>query len=434
MKKILTFLGIACSFVMVAGCDGNKFQNPGTGLIPPKMDMNRDILSTALAFSVTSKTADATIIVAGSDSQGVSFEVEGLNITGVVSPNSALPVQYAVQDGRLDIGVPATTNDLELHIQYSYATQKNFDGYLAERLTFLWPRFCGNLFPCKSIPSEGSTFTMELYGIPMGTTPVYPASIPADAPSYMPAFALDDYKYVKLGTTAGGTEVGVYHVPGEEAATMEGTKDLPAFFDYFEKTYGAYSFGSKVASVSANWGPGAYGGMEHHPYWHVAREAMNDPVTHAHEAAHGWFGDGVRIACWEDFVLSEGTVTYLAARAIEAVNGMAAGQAVWDDYQTELDAVLPTEDTILMLDTCNEIDLIVHPLWSNVTYMKGAFFYKAVEAQIGRDKLDAALKKFYETNKNKAARTQDMIDTIQSVSGADISVHVNGWLKGMGKP
>ena len=28
----------------------------------------------------------------------------------------------------------------------------------------------------------------------------------------------------------------------------------------------------------------------------------------------------MRIACWEDFVLSEGTVTYLAARAIEAVD------------------------------------------------------------------------------------------------------------------
>jgi hypothetical protein len=434
MKKSSTFFGIALSVVIIAGCDDNKFGGSTSNFIPPTMDTNRDIISTALVFGVTSKTADATIVIAGSDSQGASFEVEGLNITGVVSPSSPLPIQYAVNNGRLDIGVPATPNDIELHIKYSYGTQKNFDGYLAEKLTFLWPRFCGNLFPCKSVPSEGSRFTMELYGVPMGDTPVYPASIPMDAPSYMPAFAMADYKYVNLGKTAAGTEVGVYHVPGEEAATMEGTKDLTAFFDFLEKTYGAYSFGPKVASVSANWGPGAYGGMEHHPYWHVAREAMNDPVTHAHEAAHGWFGDGVRIACWEDFVLSEGTVTYLAARAIEAVGGVAAGQTVWDGYQTELDAVLPTEDTILMLDTCNDIDLIVHPLWSNVTYMKGAFFYKAVEAQVGREKLDAVLKKFYETYKNKSARTQDMIDMIQSETGADISIHVNGWLKGMGKP
>lgn len=433
MQKLDSFLGIALSLVFLAGCDDGGTKST-IDLIPPTMDMNRDILSTSLAFDVTAKLGDATIVIAGSDSRGASFEVAGLDITGVLSPSAQFAVQYAVKDGRLDVGLPASTNPLELHIQYSYETQKNFDGYLAEKLTFLWPRYCGNLFPCKSVPSEGSTFNMELYGIPMGSTAVFPATIPTDAPSYMPAFALNDYKYVMLGKTTAGTEVGVYHTPGEEAATMEGTKDLTAFFDWYEKTYGAYVFGSKVASVSANWGPGAYGGMEHHPYWHVGRDSMNDPVTHAHEAAHGWFGDGVRITCWEDFVLSEGTVTYLAARAIEAVNGVMTAQAVWDDYQTELDAVLPTEDTILMLDTCNEIDLIVHPLWSNVTYMKGAFFYKAVEAQVGRDKLDAAIKKFYGTYKNSSARMQDMIDMIQSETGADISVHVNGWLKGTGKP
>ncbi|MBK9258631.1 MAG: peptidase M1 [Polyangiaceae bacterium] len=434
MEKLVSSLVASLSILVLTGCDGAQDPKPGPVPIAPSMDTSRDILSTNLALDVTAMTGEATIVLAGSESTGASLEVPGLSVTSVASPDSTLPIQYAVQDGRLDVGVPESSDPIELRISYSFATQSNFDGYLAEKLTFLWPRFCGNLFPCKSAPSEGVSFTMQLSGIPMGDTAVFPAEIPSDAPTYMPAFALGNYTYVMLGKTTAGTEVGVYHLPGEEAAMMEGTKDLTAFFDWLEKTYGEYTFGGKVASVSANWGPGAYGGMEHHPYWHIARDAMNDPVTHAHEAAHGWFGDGVRIACWEDFVLSEGTVSYLAARAIEAVGGTTAGQAVWDGYQSELDAVLPTEDTILMLDTCNEIDLIVHPLWSNVTYMKGAFFFKAVEAQVGRDKLDAAIKKFYGTHKNAAARMQDMIDTIQAETGADISVHVNGWLKGMGKP
>ncbi len=433
MKKLTSFVVVSVATLVLAACDDNTPKST-IDLIPPTMDTNRDIISTDLAFDVTNQLGDATIVLAGSDSQGASFEVGGLKVTSIVSPTATFPLQNAVKDGRLDIGVPAGSNPIELHIQYSYETQKNFDGYLAEKLTFLWPRFCGNLFPCKSVPSEGATYSMQLYNLAKDDLAVYPDSIPTDAPSYMPAFALGNYKYLMLGKTTAGTEVGVYHKPGEEAATMTGTKDLTAYFDWYEKTYGAYVFGSKVGSVSANWGPGAFGGMEHHPFWHVATDAMNDPVTHAHEAAHGWFGDGVRIACWEDFVLSEGTVTYLAARAIEAVGGAAAGQTVWDGYLMELDAVLPTEDTKLMLDTCNEIDLINHPLWSNVTYMKGAFFYKAVETQVGRDKLDAALAKFYGTYKNKSARMQDMIDTITAETGADISVHVNGWLKGLGKP
>lgn len=434
MKTLTCLLGISVSLFVLSACDGNNGNQPSFEIFPPTKDTNRDILSTNLAIDVTAQVAEATVILAGSSSKGASFEVPGLAVSFVLSPQSEFPLKYEVTNGQLDIGLPPTNDPLEVHIQYSYKTQENFDGYLKEKLTFLWPRFCGNLFPCKSEPSEGMSFTMELYGVPMDDEAIYPTTIPKDAPSYMPAFAMGDYKYVNLGKTTAGTEVGAYHLPGEEAATMEGTKDLAAFFDWFEKTYGEYTFGSKVASVSVNWGPGAFGGMEHHPLWHVAKEAMNDPVTHAHEAAHGWFGNGVRIACWEDFVLSEGTVTYLAARAIEAVGGMAAGQAVWDGYQTELDMVLPTEDTKLMLDTCNEIDLIVHPLWSNVTYMKGAFFYKAVEAQVGRDKLDAVIKKFYGTHRNKAARMQDMIDMIEADTGADISAHVNGWLKGLGKP
>src|SRR5213592_1754219 len=108
--------------------------------------------------------------------------------------------------------------------------------------------------------------------------------------------------------------------------------------------------------------------MEHHPYWHVAKDAMSDEETQAHEAAHGWFGNGVRIRCWEDFVLSEGTVSYLAARALEKVGGAAAGKAVWDSYQLQLDAAVMNGDTIALPDTCNAIDIISDPLWSSIPY------------------------------------------------------------------
>ncbi|MDI1435055.1 M1 family metallopeptidase [Polyangium sorediatum] len=435
MKHLFTLAWASIPLFLLAGCgDGDSGKGPEPGPIPvaPTQNLDRDILSTALALDVTALTGEATIVLAPAEKPGASFEVDGLVIQSVEDSSGQL--EYAVQEGRLDVGVKESAENTTLDIKYTYTTQKNFDGYLAEGVSFLWPRFCGNLFPCKSVPSEGVSFEMALAGVPSGKQAVFPNEIPADAPTYMPAFALGVYTYVALGTTKAGTKVGVYHLPGEDAAAAEGTKDLAAVFDWFETTYGSYSFGGAVASVSADWGPGAYGGMEHHPYWHVARDAMNDPEVHAHEAAHGWFGNGVRISCWEDFVLSEGTASYLAARGLEAVAGQAAGEKIWSDYQTRLDDVIQDEDTVLMLDTCNTIDLITHPLWSNVTYMKGAFFYRAVEAQVGRDKLDAALAKFYGTYKNRAAHMQDMIDTIQAETGADISVHVDGWLKGLGKP
>ncbi len=67
--------------------------------------------------------------------------------------------------------------------------------------------------------------------------------------------------------------------------------------------------------------------MEHHLLWHIGAASLGDRRTHIHEAVHGWFGAGVRLACWEDLVLSEGTATYYEARILEAVAGAEAGQA-----------------------------------------------------------------------------------------------------------
>jgi aminopeptidase N len=158
--------------------------------------------------------------------------------------------------------------------------------------------------------------------------------------------------------------------------------------------------------------------MEHHPYWHVAKDAMGDEVTHAHEAAHGWFGDAVRIKCWEDFVLSEGTVSYLAARALSVVDPEQEA-TIWEGYQEELDAAIAEGGAPAWPEGCNKIDIIEDNLFTNLPYMQGAFFYKDVAAAVGPDVLDGVIGRFYVAHKNKAARMQDMIDAIERDTGFD---------------
>src|SRR5262249_26011690 len=148
------------------------------------------------------------------------------------------------------------------------------------------------------------------------------------------------YSMLDLGVTAAGTHIVAYHLPGGETSAKQGTASLRDIFAWYERQYGPYPFGSRAGSVSVHWRVGAYGGMGHHPPWHISESAMGDPWVHAHEAAHGWFGDGVRIACWEDFVLSEGTVSYLEARSVAAVMGADEGQKVWDQYTQRLDAAM----------------------------------------------------------------------------------------------
>jgi hypothetical protein len=370
-----------------------------------------DVEATDLVVDLAHKTAIATIEL---ESDGnVALEVGGLDITYVSDVTGER--DFEIVDGALRI------DDVtgRLYVEYSFDVQTNSDGLLAGGSTVLWPYFCGNLFPCHSQPDDGVTFTLQLDGVPATKQAVYPASIDTEAPPYMLAWAVGAYGSSELGTTTAGTRVSTHWLPNGETAALAGTKHLVAAFDWFEKTLGPYAFGTEVAAVSVVWGQGMYGGMEHHPYWHVATDAMSDEVTQVHEAAHGWFGDGVRLDCWEDFVLSEGTVSYLAARALAKVGGSAMEAEVWSRYQRDLDGAIAEGGGPAWPTGCNQIDILEDGLFSNLPYMQGAFFYKDVAANVGADVLDVVIGDFYKAHKNQPATMQQMLDAIEARTGFD---------------
>ena len=399
----------------------------------PETDWSRDLLATDLDLDLETQQGTAVVTFMPSlSSTGASLDVRGLVVRDVRGPLG--PVKHRVENGRLDLGVPLGT--VSVIIDYDFTTQDDANGYLAEGHTFLWPYFCGNLFPCKPETDDGVRFSLNVTGVPDGKVAVYPQEIPWEAPSYMLAFAYGDYVKKELGTTPAGTRISAWHRPGEEAATARGTAKLVDAFSFFEQTYGPYVFGPEAGSVSAPWRSGAYGGMEHHPLWHVGSFSMGDATLHIHEAAHGWFGNGVRMQCWEDFVLSEGSANYLAARAIEATYGAASAANVWANYEAYLSFYVryPFMDTIAWPDGCNQIDLLHHPLWSNVPYIKGALFLRAVEQRVGRAALDQAMAVFYLWHVGKAATMGDLVETVEWLTSTELDDLVDGWLKHLGAP
>ncbi len=179
------------------------------------------------------------------------------------------------------------------------------------------------------------------------------------------------------------------------------------------------------------WGPGAYGGMEHHPLWHVSAGSLDDQVTNVHEAAHGWFGDGIRIECWEDFVLSEGTVSYLAGRALDVVAPTAGAQA-WQGYASSLAGIPGTAK--VWPHSCNSVDIIKDNLFTNAPYIRGAFFYRAVALKVGAQKLDRVLHEFYLAHAGKTAHMAEMLETIKRVTGYDATACAQTWLESTTRP
>lgn len=414
---------------LLAGC--NSDGSGASNVVTPdaSTDWSRDILLTSLDIDLEAMTGIADVVLSGSSSStGASFEIGDLLISNVSL--DGIELNFKTESGRLDVGVPISVDAQALTIEYNFNIQDNFNGLLQNGMTFTWPYYCGNVFPCKSEPAEGSAYELMVRGIPDDMLGIYPQSLASDMPAYMLAWAVGEYTYKLLGETANGTEVGVYYFPDQEQSALTGTQYLADVFEWYEQTYGEYAFGNRVASVSVNWAAGYVGGMEHHPYWHIARESLSDPLIHVHEAAHGWFGNGVRIACWEDFVLSEGLASYLAARALSEVVGAEFGNQVWSSYENRLNLLQnSSENKIAWPEGCNEIDILEDDLFGTAPYMKGAFFFKHLEYVLGQDQFDGLLSDFYVVNRGKAVTLQALLNSIQDGSGYDPSDCALAWLR-----
>jgi hypothetical protein len=424
------------SLLIVGGCGGagqtDAVEPPDSPPLPaPPVAFAQDVLSTSLMIDLSDLTGQARITALPDDAGELQLSVQGLQVLSVETFNE--PATFDVRDGRMRIHVAPGTMQTELTVDYVIVEQVAGFGLLEGGSTYTWPYFCGMIFPCNPDPADGLRFELELAGVAEDVSAVHPARIDADAPVYQLGWAVDAYEYHALGSTQAGTEVGLWVRAVNADAAMAGAADLVGVFDWYETNLGLYRFGRRVASVAVDWGPGAGGGIEHHPFWHIGLSSLGSAEHHAHEAAHGWFGDGIRIACWEDFVLSEGTVSYLAAIALGAVAGEQAETALWARYQAELKAAIAGDDFIVWPQGCGAVD-VLDDLFSLVTYRKGAFFLRAVERDIGRPALVGALAAFYAEYAGGAAGMQDLIDLIRDSVGYDAVPLADLWLRSLGIP
>lgn len=409
--------------VLVAACGGNDPAPPDAALTPATANPGREVIDTGLAVDLAMMTTVATITFGPSTDAGASLEIEGLTIDSVTLDGAA--ILFASTDTKqLDLGLAASDQQLAVVISYHWKDHENFTGISAGGWTLDWPYYCGNVFPCHSQPSDGTTFSLDLQNVPAGKMAVYPTTIANQAPAYQLAWTYDAYTQTDLGTTGAGTLISTWYRAGEQAKATAGTAHLVAAFNWLETTIGPYQFGTHFGSAAVTWPHGSIGGMEHHPFIHIGG-GFDDENTQVHEAAHGWFGDGIRIQCWEDFVLSEGTVSYLANRALDVV-APSVGAASWAADAQDLMALNGTDP--VWPQSCGVVDVIKDNLFTRAPYDRGEFFYKGVADKVTPELLDQALAAFYATHKGGAAKMSDMLATIQQVTGYDPTTCAKKWL------
>lgn len=215
-------------------------------------------------------------------------------------------------------------------------------------------------------------------------------------PSYLIALAVGDIGFKDLGANC-----GIYAEKELLTDCANEFEDLPQMMRVAEDLYGAYQWGRYDVLVLPYSFP--FGGMENpmltfaNPTLLTGDKSLVSVV--AHELAHSWSGNLVTNHSWSDLWLNEGTTVYFEQRIMEALRGKEIAdilaQVEFGELQqtlAEMAADSSIQDSKLHLDLVNRDPDIA---MSDIAYVKGAFFFRTLEAAVGRNQLDLFLKKYF---------------------------------------
>lgn len=269
------------------------------------------------------------------------------------------------------------------------------------------------------------------------TSGLYHFEMPKAIPSYLIALAVGD-----IGFQDFGSNCGVYAEKELLQTCAKEFEDLPQMMRAAEQLYGPYQWGRYDVLVLPYSFP--FGGMENpmltfaNPTLLTGDKSLVSVV--AHELAHSWSGNLVTNQSWSDLWLNEGTTVYFEERIMEALRGKEIADVLAQVEFGELKQTLlemkadsTFKDSQLHLDLTNRDPDIA---MSDIAYVKGAFFFRTLEARVGRQKLDAFLKNYFKQHAFQTISASQFTKYLESKLLKPNNIHFNyqEWIYKPGLP
>ena len=258
----------------------------------------------------------------------------------------------------------------------------------------------------------------------------YSFEMPQPIPSYLLALAVGRLEFRTLGP-----RTGIYAEPPTlEQAAWE-FADVEKMMAAVEELYGPYRwerFDMLVLPPSFPWG-----GMENPRLTFLTPALLAGDRSQVnvigHELAHSWSGNLVTNATWNDMWLNEGFTTYLEHRIQEALYGVEAAAMHWELGRQDLLRECPElADHGLRMDlTGRDPDLAA----SAIAYKKGSLFLRLLEETVGRERLDAFLRGYFDTHAFQSMDTSRFLDylhteLLQPAKVDPATLRLDDWLGG----
>jgi len=266
---------------------------------------------------------------------------------------------------------------------------------------------------------------------------VYRYRMTQPIPPYLIALAVGDLAFKPIGKTT-----GVYAEPSVVDRAASEFVEVDQMIAAAEKLYGPYRWGRYDLLVLPPSFP--FGGMENPrltfatPTILAGDRSLVSLV--AHELAHSWSGNLVTNANWNDFWINEGFTVYLEGRIMEELRGRRYADMLRQLGRQDLDQAIVEAGGSKAADTHLRLALDARDPddgMTNIAYEKGAAFLQTIEAVVGRERLDAFLRAYFERFAFQPMTSEHLLRYMNETlfkPGEVEKVDVQAWVYGPGLP
>lgn len=297
-------------------------------------------------------------------------------------------------------------------------------------------------FPLNNYPSDKARYSVELtvpqsYSVAVGDASAqtstdgattYRWATASPAAGYLIAPCIGHFERADL---PGATNVPLqaFYPVGLRAAAEPELAQTAAMLAFFQERFGPYPFasyttvvidvsnaeeGSIEAQMRALFGLETQGGVL------LFRDSALGEWVVAHELAHQWFGNSVSLDDWGDLWIKEGLASYSEWLWEEHLHGPGALEAqvtpeAYRDFQRRTGGYLPGRPP-------------VDNLYNGAIYERSRMLFHALRLSVGDTAFFAALRAFTERYRDSSVGRAEFIQTVESISGRDLTPFFEQWL------
>ncbi|MFH1141484.1 MAG: M1 family metallopeptidase [Chloroflexota bacterium] len=315
-------------------------------------------------------------------------------------------------------------------------------------------------FPCWDEPGLKATFELAMV-IPSHLTAVSNTPVARETrrkngtkrvlfretprmSTYLLAFVVGEMDSIE-GKSSDGTVVRVWTTPGRAElgrfALDVAIRLLPYYNSYFGIPYPLekldhLAIPDFAAGAMENWGAITYRetALLFDPKNSAPGTRQRIAEVVAHEMAHMWFGDLVTMAWWNDLWLNESFASWMATKAMDHLfpEWEMWTQFIMDDVNAGLGLDGLENSHPIEADVRNPAE--VSQLFDAISYSKGASILRMLEQFLGEEQFRQGLHRYLSAHTYENARTRDLWQAMENVSGQPVTAIMDSWVGQTGYP